>query len=116
MSYDQVRKDNEIEQQKHRKIGIGIGTEQPFIESDVANPEIFYPAMTEKVIERVRGSPIGTTSNQIRLDLDLIHGLTDKHLQTRIIHNVMNDPRTLASVRRSNPDNTIDYYVSYNRE
>lgn len=101
----------------NRRIGIGIDDNRIFTENDIVNPEAFYPAITEKVIERLRGSPTGSMrTNEIRNDLSALHNLDDPGIQSRIIHNVINDPRTLASIRRSNPNNSVDYYVSYNRE
>ena len=73
----------EIEREKYRKIGFGV---DGISQKDITNPELFYPTITEKVIERLRVSPSGSMrTNEIRRDLSSFHNLEDPGIQGRII-------------------------------
>jgi hypothetical protein len=115
----------EEEQQNNRRVEnrrIGLGIDDDITEKNIVHPETFYPKMTDIVIDRVRTNGMGgaTTTNTIRNDLASLHGIREKSIQDRIIYNVINDPRTDASIRGMNrgmngDNDTMDYYVNLNK-
>jgi hypothetical protein len=111
MSYEEEEQNRRVENRR-----IGIGTDD-ITEKNIVHPEVFYPKMTDIVIDRVRTNCNGgaTTTNTIRNDLESLHGIREKSIQDRIIYNVINDPRTDAGIRGMNGDNTMDYYVNLNK-
>ena len=84
----------EIEREKYRKIGFGV---DGISQKDITNPELFYPTITEKVIERLRVSQVVLCVRMRSVETYPVFTIWRTQAYKEELFRVLNDPRTSAS-------------------